>query len=210
MLNGSPRRLWAVIGAAGTLAIVAFGWVLLISGEKSSRADLENQAADARAQTAVSRNKLRQLDQENRKLPEYKAQLAKLAKAVPAGASTAQFVRDMQKVSQQASVTITSINITPPVAATPVAPASSGDQGSAPTTGTGSTGTTELPISIAAAGTPAHLEKFLTLLQRTESRALLVGQVVESAPDTPTGGSSASTKVQPTITVTMKAFFTQS
>lgn len=190
MLNGSPRRTWALIGAAGTLVILAIGWFLFISSEKSSRSDLLDQAASTRDQAAITQSKIAALRKDNERLPTYKAQLAALAKALPVGVSTAPFVTDMQKLSTSSSVTITSINVTPPTTIIGSGTPQTVD------------GATALPITVAASGSPAHLEKFLHLLQASESRALLVGRVTESAPTGSTAGAS------PTLTVGMTAFFT--
>ena len=205
--NLSPRRLWAIVGAAGAALIVAVGYFFFISGEKSSTADLLSQAADAQTQAAVSHAKVAELRKDNEKLAKYKAQLAELEKAIPTGASTAQFVSDMQRLGQQANLKITAINITPPdpntLAIAPAAPTDS--TGPTDTTATpapshrprrprrtprATTGTptsapastlTPLNITVTAVGATADLEHFLSLLQNNEPRALLLGHVTESA-----------------------------
>lgn len=189
--NQHPMRLWAMVAAAGVAVVVALSWLFLVSPQKSDRSDLLGQAADVRLQASVSRGRVAALRKDNEKLPAYKSQLSALKDALPTGAATAQFVADMQKLSNQSGVSITSINVTPPT---------TGLAGPAQ----GSSGVTPLPITVAASGSTASLEHFLTLLQTTERRAVLIGQVTESAPTDATGGSA------PSLTVTMKAFFTTS
>lgn len=189
--NQHPMRLWAMVAAAGVAVVVALSWLFLVSPQKSDRSDLLGQAADVRLQASVSRGRVAALRKDNEKLPAYKSQLSALKNALPTGAATAQFVADMQKLSNQSGVSITSINVTPPT---------TGLAGPA----RGSSGVTPLPITVAASGSTASLEHFLTLLQTTERRAVLIGQVTESAPTDATGGSA------PSLTVTMKAFFTTS
>ena len=204
--NLSARRLWAIVGAAGAALIVAVGYFFFISDEKSSTADLLSQAADAQTQAAVSHAKVAELRKDNEKLARYKSQLDELEKAIPTGASTAQFVSDMQHLGQQANLKITAINITPPdpntLAIAPAAPTdSSGATATtatpapttptpAPTDTTGTTATptsapasslTPLNITVTAVGATTDLEHFLSLLQNNEPRALLLGHVTESA-----------------------------
>lgn len=189
--NQHPMRLWAIVAAAGVAVVLALSWLLLVSPQKSDRSDLLGQAADVQLQASVSRGRVAALRKDNEKLPAYKSQLSALKNALPTGPATAQFVADMQKLSNQSRVSITSINVTPPTTSL---------AGSAQ----GSGGVTPLPITVAASGSTASLEHFLTLLQTTERRAVLIGQVTESAPMDTAGGST------PSLTVTMKAFFTTS
>ena len=233
--NLSPRRLWAIVGFVGAVLIVAVGYFFFISSEKSSTANLLSQAADAQTQAAVGHAKVAELRKDNEKLARYKSQLDELEKAIPTGASTAQFVSDMQRLGQRANLKITAINITPPdpntLAIAPVAPTDSTGATAttttpapstptpAPTDTAATTGTptsapvstlTPLNITVTADGATADLERFLSLLQDKEPRALLLGHVTESAGG-PSGSGSGSAgsadAAKPTITISMTAFF---
>jgi hypothetical protein len=219
----SPRKMWALIGAAGTVAIVALGWVLLISGEKSRKTDLESQIANAQVQTAMDQHKIAQLRADNEKLPVYKTQLAALRTALPLTSATPQFATSMQRLGVLCHVNVTAVNSTPPAAAPVTVPvpadaggtSSDSTSGSSTTTsGTGTTGTTgatgataapaatELAVTVAASGSIGNLQHFLAVIQHSEPRALVVTQATQTDP---VGGSGGSAGV-PTLSLTMKAF----
>ena len=187
-IKESPRLLWLLLGLVASLFVLAVGYFMFISGEKTTQADLQSQTDNARQQVATSRSKVAVLRDDNGNLPMYKMQLAGLSEAVPATPATASFVSDMQVLGSSSSVDITSINVAPP--------ATGG------TTDTTVAGATPLAITLTATGPTANLEQFVRLLQHDEARAVLLGQVTETVPD-----SAGSADAKPAINISLTAFF---
>ncbi len=187
----TPRRLWFLIGAVGCLAVVAVGYSLFVSGAKSERSDLAGQSADAQVQTAANRSKLAALQADNKNLPKYKTQLAALTSALPTAPSTPQFVSDMQALSRRTGVVLTSLSVTPATSAGTSTIAQVG-------------GANPLPVTISATGPTLSLERFLTLVQTKEMRAISVMTVTETAPIA-TGASASD--ADPTIAIIGNAFY---
>ena len=68
-------------------------------------------------------------------------------------------------------------------------------------------GAIHLPVTLAAAGSTAQLEKFLHLLQESEPRATVVKTVNESA-GAAGADATSNAPAKPTLALTFDAFYT--
>ncbi|MFG1608722.1 type 4a pilus biogenesis protein PilO [Actinoplanes sp. NPDC049265] len=174
-------RLWMIGGAAVIIALGLMSWFFLINPKYAEAADLRNTTEDTQVQIAVLNKRIADLETEKAKLPQYRAALKTSQNALPSGSGVPDFLRQLQKSGDALHVTVGGVNVNTP---TPV---------------DGMADVYTLPIALTLDGTAGDLGKFLTQLQQTQPRAVLIDAVTLAA----TGnGDAAATS----ISLSLKAF----
>ncbi|KQR53793.1 hypothetical protein ASF88_02780 [Leifsonia sp. Leaf336] len=145
------NRLW-IIGAVALSALVLVGgWFVAIAPQLGAAGQAAVQRAQIDAQNATYNSQLQALKDAHAKLPETQAQLAELAKAIPADAGLPAFYSELNQLAASAGVTITKVTPSDAVPYTaPVPPAAPAAAASA----SGSSTATPTPAP-AATPTPA-------------------------------------------------------
>jgi type IV pilus assembly protein PilO len=166
MATRHAARLWAIGGAFAAAAIVAGGWFLAVGPQRAETQALEEQAASAQTRVTVLQQRLADLREQQSKLPEYEADLAKNRKALPATSGVPDFLRELQAAGEEVGVSVDSVVVDEPAEVDGA-----------------TTKIYRLPISINATGKPAALDRFLDQLQRERDRAVLIRTVNAEATD---------------------------
>jgi Tfp pilus assembly protein PilO len=183
---GAARRdrLWAGGGALAAVGLLAIGWFLLISPQSEQTARLAADADAAQQRLIPLRHRLVELRQQNGKLAEYEARLARGRQALPTTSGLTDFLRELETAGTAAGVTVTSVVVGAPTQ-TPVAGAK----------------LYALPITLTGTGTVAQCDEFLVQLQQKQPRAVLISTVNEvPAADSSTLGGTV------TLTVGLQTF----
>jgi Tfp pilus assembly protein PilO len=177
-------RLWAAGGALAAVALLAIGWFLLISPQRDQTAQLAADADTAQQRLVPMRHRLVELRQQNGKLAEYEARLARGRQALPTTSGITDFLRELETGGTATGVTVTSVVVGSPTQV-PV----------------GSAHLYALPITLVGTGTVAQCDQFLDQLQQVQPRAVLVSSVneVPTADSTTLGGTV-------TLTVGLQTF----
>jgi Tfp pilus assembly protein PilO len=185
MRGRNAYQLWMGGGAAAAVALLAMGWFFLIGPQRgeTNTARAETKATHERVDGL--RQRLVQLEEQRKDLPEYEARLMRDRAALPGTSGTPDFLRELQQAGNATGVTVSGTTI-----ADPVEVPSSTEQVYA------------LPISLTASGTAAGLDKFLDQLQRVQPRAVLISGVDVASNDAGEG----STNEQLSLNLTLKAF----
>lgn len=103
----TANRMWMLGVSLAAVVIVALGWLFAIS-PVLAQADLaSSQAQSADAQNAAQRIAIVRLKGQYEKLPELRADLAKLQLAVPETSNLDDFLDQLQQLAQSTGVTIT-------------------------------------------------------------------------------------------------------
>jgi Tfp pilus assembly protein PilO len=174
-------RLWMLGGVVGAALLIAIGWFVAISPKNAQTDELVGQKETTETQLIVLRHRLGELEEESKKLPEYKATLKTNKAALPEDSGVPDFLRQLQDSGELVNAAVTGLTVSAPE---PV------------------TGTTvyALPITVTVQGRPNDLGRFLDQLQRVQPRAVLV----ESANMTTAGEEAAGKGL--TMTLAIKAF----
>jgi Tfp pilus assembly protein PilO len=178
---GRVDRLWMVGGVLGAALLLAITWFLLVSPQHAERDSLNESTAAAEIQTGKLRQRLGNLNKENDKLPEYKANLETARKALPATPALSDLLRELQIAGDHTSVSVSGLNV--------------GDV--TPLTTTGGQVYT-LALSLTASGTIDKLNAFLDQLQHVQPRALLINTVSLSR--------TTATSTTASLSLTLNAF----
>ncbi|WP_375480913.1 hypothetical protein [uncultured Jatrophihabitans sp.] len=208
MPRTQTERLWVVGAALVALIMAAVGYFLLIGPERSRAASVRRDASDTSFQTATLQSRIASLTAQSKQLTTYRAALAKAQRALPTAddrTATPQLIRDLASTASATSTAITSLTVGQPTALTPSTPAtptaSSPSSSGSTSAGTAAPATptstlSSIAVGATVSGVPAALNSFLSAVQTTGSRALLVTSVT----------LSKTTGRLTTMTLTMTAF----
>ncbi|MEN3359422.1 MAG: hypothetical protein V7637_3404 [Mycobacteriales bacterium] len=175
-------RLWIIGGTVAAAILLAAGWFLAVGPQRTQTDTLNSQAATADLRLTSLHQKLLELREQNRRLPEFSAQLSKDRQALPTTSGLSDFLRELQAGGEVARVVISGVVVGAPLEVTAAA-----------------TQIYALPVTLTAAGSTTALASFLNQLQRVQPRAVLVDHVI-AAPAEPdvnlAGGVTLTVGVQ--------------
>jgi type IV pilus assembly protein PilO len=175
-------RLWMIGGVLAAALLIAGGWFLAINPKNAEADQLHEEKETTEIRLITLRQGLAKLQQDNEKLPQYKATLGRNKLALPEDTGVPNFVRQLQESEEKLGVAVTGITVSSPALVT-------------------GTAVYTLPITVTAEGTATDLDRFLDRLQQVQPRAVLI----ESA-STVASSSDEAKKGRLTMTVALKAF----
>lgn len=173
-------RLWIMGGTLAAAVLLAFGWLVMIAPERSTAAELRTQTESTEISLIKLRHRLAELQEQNGRLGDFKAELAAQQKALPASTSVPELLRQLQQNGGRTNVTVSGVSVGAPV----------------PAKGT----VYGLPISVTATGSAVNVERFITELQDVGPRAVLIDTAALSADGTRGSGATS-------LTLNLRAFF---
>jgi Tfp pilus assembly protein PilO len=176
-----PERLWLLGGVVAAIVLLTVGFYLVIYPKYQKAADLEVLSDDSAAEVVRQRREIATLEAENKKIEDYRAQVKARLAALPETDSVAELLREVQTAGELTGVTVSGVSVG---SATEVKVS-------------GPLSVHALPVSLTAAGPAAKINPFLDQLQKTQPRALLIGNVNVA---TTTGDRAA-------LTLTLQAFY---
>jgi len=201
----TKMRQWTLLAAVAALAILAGGWFLMVSPQRSKASDLRSQV-DAQLSTNQGlQSQLTALQAQHKDVPKVQAQLSKLAVQMPDNPGLPGLIRQLSAAADDAGVDLVSLAPAAPQlqttstaavaasgAAAAAAPATSASSAAATARTTGSSvgRLAAIPVTINVNGGYFQIEQFLSNLEALK-RSLLVSQA-SLVPGTPTGPSGAS------------------
>lgn len=151
-------KQWVALSVVAALAVLAAGWVLLISPKRSDAADLHAQAADQQHGNDQLRTQLVVLAAQAKDLPAKQAELAAVATKLPGDAAQPALLRALAAAADTAHVELVSVApgpLAPVVTAAPAAAPAAAD--STATTATAPSGTATSATATSATGTAGTL-----------------------------------------------------
>jgi Tfp pilus assembly protein PilO len=172
-------RVWGLIAAVVSVAVLAAGWFLGVSPLLGARTLAEQQLVDAVAQNDGISTKIATLAQQKEKLDDYEKRAAELEVVIPSGIKAADFIRSLNDLAGASNVQIESITLSDPLQY--VAPTGEpADEKFAPNPVTDSRITSEnfllVPVSVGVRGGWNEVLAFTHGVQ-TSSRLMLVTTV---------------------------------
>jgi Tfp pilus assembly protein PilO len=156
-----PERLWLLGGALTAIVLLAFGYYFVIAPRYQEAEDLRTLANDTTVEVAKLRSQIADLDNQNKRIEEYRTQLTADLAALPETDSVAALLREVQSAGELSGITVSGVSVG---TATEV-------NAKGPLT------VHALPISLTAAGPAAKVNPFLDQLQQAQPRALLVSSM---------------------------------
>jgi Tfp pilus assembly protein PilO len=181
-MRAHADRVWVFGGAAGVVALLALGWLALISPTNSRADDLRQQADTAQIQLITLQKRIATLQEQQAHVADYQAALTRNRQALPAGPAIPDLLRQLQAAGDAAGVSVSGVTVGKP----------------APVPGPGLT-VYALPVTVNATGHIDHFGGFLDQLQTVQPRAVLIQSASLTA-------DAEGGKDDTALTVTMKAY----
>jgi type IV pilus assembly protein PilO len=175
-------RLWMIGGVVAAALLIVSSWFLAINPKNAEADQLHEEKETTEIRLITLRQGLTKLQQDNEKLPQYKATLARNRLALPEDSGVPEFLRQLQDTENSFGVAVTSITVSNPTLVT-------------------GTAVYTVPITLTAEGNADSLGKYLDQLQRTQPRAVLIDSTNFAA----ASGEDAD-KNAPTLTISLKAY----
>jgi Tfp pilus assembly protein PilO len=181
-------RLWVGGGAVGAILLLAVGWFFFIGPQRAQTGKLNDEAGTAQLRLTALQRRLVDLRQQNTRLPEFRAELARDREALPMTSGLSGYLRQLQTGASRTGVVVSGV-----VVGSPLSASASGREVYA------------LPVTLTATGAMADLGRFLDQLQQVLPRAALI-DAVTAAPEE----HSVTLAGSVTVTVGLRVFVASS
>jgi Tfp pilus assembly protein PilO len=193
-------RQWTVLTAVGVFAVLAAGWFLMVSPQRSHAADVRAEVASQETTNSQLQARLAQLEAQKKGLPGQQRLLDQIAAKIPATPELPALIRQLSTAAQAAGVDLVTLAPAQPAAVTvarPAKPVTPSTSGTSTTTGTttgapsvstpAATPLLQIPVSVTVRGTYFNLNTFFRNVEKL-TRAMLVPQF-KITPATDTAGA---------------------
>jgi Tfp pilus assembly protein PilO len=214
-------RQWAILTVVVVLVVLAGGWFMLVSPQRSKASDVRDQVTTAQQNNTQLKNELASLKAERKDLPKVQAQLAKLASQLPSNPGLPSLVRELSAAADSAGVDLVSLSPSTPTfvvsaaaatTLTPAAPAPSASPGtdsssSTSTTDTSGAATTpvtptapaatygqlaQVPLTVVVNGSYFEIEEFVSNLEALKRPFLTSALSISPGTSPKHGGGDSS------------------
>lgn len=208
----TSMKQWTVLAALAALAILAGGWLLLISPERSEAASLHEQADLQRTSNDQRRTQLAVLRGKAEALPDEERDLAEVARKIPDEPALPTLLRALAAAGRSAGVevvTITPGTPTPVAAAAGPAPAAPVDPAAATAPAPAAAppaGLSAIAISIQVTGGFAEVEQYVAELEELPRALRITGLSVAPGGGGADGGAAAADGRSLVSTITGSVF----
>lgn len=199
-------RQWSTFTAVGVLAVLALGWFMLVSPQRSHAADLRTQAASQQQSNDMLRSQVAALRAQQKDLPKEQARLAQIAIKIPDNPALPSLIRSLSDAADGAGVDLGSLSPAQPTMVTVTAAAQTlaGSAATAAKPGVTASGTTaaapptplaQIPVTLTVSGSFFNIEQFIASLETLKRAMKVTGFSVNSA--SPAGGSAVASASGP-------------
>ena len=177
-------RQWTILTALGVVGVLAAGWFVLVSPQRSHVSDLKAKALTEQQATSQVQAQVAQLKQQQQGEPAQQRKLMKIASQIPDNPQLPTLIRELAAAAHKSGVSLDAMAPAQPTMLAAAAPT---------TTGTAATGTAaaaplaSIPVTISVTGSYFNIESFMRSLEHLDRALLAKGLTVAPA----TGNSDA-------------------
>lgn len=215
-------RQWSILTAVGVIAVLAAGWFLLVSPQRSQATDLQSQAASQQSANDGLRVQVAQLEAQKKGLPAQQRLLDEMAAKIPASPELPALIRQLSTAAEAAGVDLVTLAPTAPSPVTVTAPAAPATTTST-TTGTAGTPAAapvapassllQIPVTVTVRGTYFNLTSFFRNVEKLDRGMLVPGWKIspaESAGPSASGDAAAAAAPTDQLTATLSTIVFES
>jgi Tfp pilus assembly protein PilO len=196
-------RQWSMLTAVGVIAVLAAGWFLLVSPQKSKAASLRAQVTSQESTNSSRQSRVNQLEQQKKGLPAQQKLLNQIAAKIPDNPELPALIRQLSDAARTSGVDLVSLQpgdpalvtsaVTRPVAHS-TASTSSGSTSTAATLShpAASSPLAQIPVQILVQGSYFNVTSFFRSLEKM-TRAVLVSNWSLSPAGSSSGGAASGT-----------------
>lgn len=185
-MNGIKHvdRLWAGLGVAVAVILLAISWIMFIGPQYAQAGTLQDETEMLRTRAAALQQRTAQLRKENDDLAEYQAKVQTYRRALPTETNQSDFLRELQRAGENAGLSVNGVTIGSPLKAEKA-------RGQI----------YAFPITLTAVGGTAQIDRLLHQLQQVQPRAVLINSVNVAPNAESEAGDTTST-----LTVDLRVF----
>lgn len=205
----SQVRQYVVVTALAVLVLMAAGWFLLISPQRSEAAAIRTEAESQESANAGLRTQLAALQKQAEDLPAQEARLAEFAVQVPTDPALPTLIRQLTAAAETSGVNLKAVAPgAPALASTTAATGSAAGTSAAAAASAASAQLAYLPLTVDIDGTFYQLSAFLRELELLQRVFLVEGFTVGAGTDAASGPADTTpAEVGPlTISITGRVF----
>lgn len=180
----SKKQQWIVLTALVCVGVLAAGWFLLVSPQRSKAQALRNDTAGVQDDNRALQNTISALKAQEKDLPAKEAEVARIAQQLPDNPALPSLIRTLDDAATKNSVELVSVAPSEPTAVGSAAPTLSA-----------------IPVAINVSGGYFQLDNFIADLERLGhdgQRAFLLTGVSLSVKD---GASDTASSTVPVVGV---------
>ncbi len=159
-------RQWTVLTALGVVGVLAAGWFLMISPQRSHASQLRTDAASVQASTTDLQSKINQLKQQQKGETAQQKRLMEIASQIPDNPQLPALIRELSGAAHKAGVSLDSLAPSTP----------------APVTAAGAPVSTvplsQIPVTISVTGSYFNIESFMRALEHLDRALKTTGLTV--------------------------------
>jgi Tfp pilus assembly protein PilO len=178
-------RLWTIGGVAIIVVLALISWFFLIKPKYAETDDVHRQAEDTQIQIRTLNKRIAELEKQKSKLSQYRSALKVSQLALPSTSGVPDLLRQLEKAGDDRGVKVAGFVVNGASAQKDVP------------------NVFALPINVIVDGSIDNLGKFLTYLQQSQPRAVLINSVALTTRD---DEEAADKKTEPQLTLSLTAF----
>ena len=175
-------RQWMILTALGVVGVMAAGWFLLVSPQRSHASELRTQAAGEQQQTATLQGQIAQLKQQQKGETAQQRKLMQIAAQIPDNPQLPALIRELSTAAHQAGVSLDSLAPSQPTLVTTTATGGTAAAGAAT-----ASPLAQIPVTITVTGSYFNIETFMHSLEHLDRALKSTGLSIAPA----SGDSSA-------------------
>jgi type IV pilus assembly protein PilO len=183
-------RLWLVLTAVAVVAVLAGGWLLLISPKRAEADDLRAETVATEQQITTLRGRLAELQEKQANLPAQQAALDAISKQIPGEPALPALIRALTNAGRSSGVDLASIAPGAPTALAPVG-ATAGAAATTPIV--------VIPLTLTAKGTYTQVQQFVSRLETLQRAVLVRGFQLDAAASGEGAAADAAGGLQLTV-----------
>jgi len=181
-------RQWTILTALGVVGVMAAGWFLLVSPQRSHASQLRGDAAGIEQSTGSLQAQIAQLKQQQKGETAQQRRLMQIAEQIPDNPQLPALIRELSVAAHDAGVSLDSLAPSAPALVTTTATGGTAAAGSA-----ASAPLAQIPVTIAVTGSYFNIETFMRELEHLDRALMSTGLTVAAATgDTSTSGAGAA------------------
>lgn len=190
---------WIALTVVAAVAVLAAGWVLLVTPKRSEAADLRQQASTQSASNDQLRTQLSMLKAQAKELPKEQAKLAAVAAKLPDNPAQPELLRALAAAADGAGVALVSVSpaaLTPVVAVAPAAPSADATAGPAVAGKVAAASTLmAMPLTLVVAGDYFQVEQFVAAIEDLPRAMRITNLALAPGADPAKASATAGTPV---------------
>lgn len=179
-------RQWSLLTGLAVVGVLAAGWFLMVSPQRSHANELRGQAASKQQSTAGLLTQVAQLKQQAKDKPAQQRTLMKIATQIPDNPQLPTLIRELTAAAHDAGVSLQSLSPSAPTLVTATAAGTTTTAGAAASAAP----LAQIPVTLQVTGSYFNVESFFRSVEHLDRAMMVVGFSVGPGSS---GGSTGAT-----------------